>query len=116
MDVFLHISAQFCTKELEDCLASSGMQLSVCATENQLWICQTWSEFRVRVRQILLSTSSPLIGPSKSLLSHWSDVRLQATTVLRTLPLTARYIVHHSGTSKSAPEGCWLMKLMRRSN
>ena len=116
MEIFLHISAQFRQKSWRTVLAHKVCKWAVCATENQLWICQTWSEFRVRVRQILLSTSSPLIGPSKSLLSHWSDVRLQATTVLRTLPLRARYIVHHSGTSKSAPEGCWLMKLMRRSN
>ena len=40
-----------------------------------------WSE----LRQILLSTSCPPIGPPNSLPSHWPDVRLQATTVLRTL-------------------------------
>ena len=58
---------------------------SVCpsvATENQLWICQMWSETMVWVPQILLSTSSALIGWQNLLGSHWSAVRVQATTLL----------------------------------
>ena len=52
------------------------------ATENQLWICQMWSEAMVWVPQILLSTSSALIGWQNLLGSHWSAVRVQATTLL----------------------------------
>ena len=66
-------------KYVEPCLHL--VCLSV-ATENQLWICQMWSETMVWVPQILLSTSSALIGWQNLLGSHWSAVRVQATTLL----------------------------------
>ena len=69
MEVFL--------KELEDCVALSGMQVGrLCNREPAVDLPSArggpsvWSEFR----QSLLSTSCPPIGPSNSLPSHWSDL------------------------------------------
>ena len=47
MEVFLHISANLCQKSWRTVLLRQVCKWAVCATENQLWICQVPDVVRV---------------------------------------------------------------------